>query len=607
MSSLDISMVPAKTGIYLFKDKRGKTLYVGKAKNIRARLRSYQSPGSDSRQRILYLMREAATVEFFLTTSEREALLLENNLIKKHRPPYNVYFRDDKEYLCLRIDLKEQFPRFQLVRKVAKDGALYLGPYESAKRIRHLLGIAIKLFPMRTCSDACLKGREGPCMQFQIKRCPAPCVGLISEEEYRENIQRALKFFRGDYKAVRAELRKKMREYAKKLRYEEAAEVRDRLRVIEDLSASQSVVNAALPDTDVFGVYREEDRAAVAILFLRNCRVMDVRCYTLSTGGASDGELIDSVLSQYYGDGSYLPAEIVVPLKPGDAFIGASLSDGAGEAVDLRVPLRGKRRELMNLAAENAKAYFEARRKGELQYGELMERMVERLKLEKRPVLVECYDVSHHSGDSAVGALVTFEHGTPKKGRYRKFKIKQDGGRDDYTMISEILGRRIRRGIDFGRFPDLIVIDGGKGHLMAALKAIGEAPERADIVSIAKERGSKGEGKDDRVYIRGRKNPLKLKSDDPVLLFLKRVRDEAHRFALSFHRSRDEKSKLVSIMNNFPGIGRVRVKKLMDSYGSVREILDRPPAEVASLLKISPSKAADFLAYLTKEYPPSSN
>lgn len=603
MNSLDVSVVPAKTGIYLFKDKKGRTLYVGKAKNLKARLQSYLRPESDTRQRIVYLMRDTEDFEFFLTTSEREALLLENNLIKKHRPPYNVYFRDDKDYLCLRIDLNKPFPRFQLVRKVVKDGALYLGPYSSAKKIRYLLGIAIKLFPMRTCSDTCLKERKNPCMQYQIKRCPAPCAGLITDKEYMANIQKALRFFRGDYKGVRTELRRKMREYSRKLMFEEAAEVRDKLRVIEILSASQSVVNAALPDADVFGVYREEDRAAVAIMFLRNCRVIDVRCFILDTGGVPDDELLSSILSQYYEEGAYLPAEIVVPLKPDDAFVGKSISDGTGGSVEIKVPFRGKRRDLLSLAGENAKEYFEAKRKRELQYDDLMGHMVHKLHLRRKPVRVECYDVSHHGGESAVGALAVFEFGVPQKGKYRRFKVKRVSGIDDYMMVSEIIDRRLKRGIDFGRLPDMIVIDGGKGHLSAGMKVIEEAPEQIDIISIAKERVRNEEGKDDRVYIPGRKNPLKLKSEDPVLLFLKRVRDEAHRLAISYHRLRDEKPKLKSLMYQFPGFGRVRVEKLMNAFGSLREILDRSPEEIASLLKIPEPKAKDFLAYLRKEYP----
>lgn len=602
MNSFDVSVVPAKTGIYFFKDKNGRILYVGKAKNLKARLRSYLRPEADSRQRVVYLMRETREFEYFLTSSEREALLLENNLIKKHRPPYNVYFRDDKEYLCLRIDLKEQFPRFRLVRKVLKDGAVYLGPYSSAKKIRYLLDIAIRLFPMRTCSDSSLKNRKDPCMQYQIKRCTAPCVGFISEEEYSENIQKALKFLKGDYKSVQNELKKKMQKFSKELKFENAAEIRDKLKLIEELSASQSVVNAALPDSDVFGLYRERDKAAVAIMFLRNFRVIDVRCFILDTGGVSDGELLASILSQYYGAEAYLPEEIVIPKKPDEAFVSQLISHGSNSSVHLKVPHRGKRKELLMLAAENAKEYFDVKRKRELQYEELMDRMMEKLRLMKKPVRIECYDVSHHGGESAVGALVVFDRGVSQKGAYRKFKVKSVGGMDDYLMTSEIIHRRMKRGGDFGRFPDLIVIDGGKGHLFAGLKVTGELPERIDIVSIAKEKEDNTRESDDRIYIPGRKNPIKLRSDDPVLLFLKRVRDEAHRFAVSYHRRRDERGKLESLLYGFPGIGRVRVRKLLSKYGSVRYLLERSPQEIASLINIPSAKAEDFLVFLKNAY-----
>lgn len=603
MNSLDVSSIPEKTGIYLFKDGKGKILYVGKAKNLKARLRQYLRPEQDSRPRVVYLMRKTKDLEFFLTSSEREALLLENNLIKKHRPPYNVYFRDDKDYLCLRVDLSEQFPRFRLVRKVADDGAVYLGPYSSAKKIRFLLGIAIRLFPMRTCPDSCLKSRSAPCMQYQIKRCPAPCAGLITEEAYRENIQKALKFFRGDYKAVQRELKQKMKSFSKELKFEKAAEIRDTVRVIEELSASQSVVNAALPDSDIFGIYQEKEKASVAIIFLRNCRVIDVRCYGLDTGGVSEGELIGSILSQYYEEGVYLPDEILVPGQPEDPLLRRQLANGLFGGVTVKVPSRGKRRELSRLAAKNAKEYFEARKIREVQYDELMRRMVKGLRLTQRPERIECYDVSHHGGASAVGGMVVFEYGVPSRNRYRRFRIRSVEGIDDYMMIAEIVARRVKRGREFGPIPDLIVIDGGKGHISACLKEIGGLSDRVDVVSIAKGRGINDRGGDDRIYVPGRKNPLKLRSDDPVLLFLKRMRDEAHRFAISYHRLRDDKEKLRSLMYRFPGIGRVRVKRLMSEYHSVRDILEKPPREIASLLKISAARAEDFIGFLRREYP----
>lgn len=602
MKAFNFDTIPEKTGIYLFKDGSGRVLYVGKAKNLKARLRSYLRPESDSRQRIVYMMEEAEDYEFFVTSNEREALLLENNLIKKKRPPYNVYFRDDKEYLCLRIDLNDSFPRFRLVRKVEKDGATYFGPYSSAKRIRSLLALAGKLFPMRSCTDSAFRKRKRPCMQYQIKRCPGPCVGLIGREEYMGIVAKAVKFLKGDYASIRKELRSRMKGYSRRLEYEQAALVRDMLRLIEDLSARQSVVLGAVPDSDIFSLYREGTEGAVAIMFLRNLRVIDMRCFMIHSGSVEGPELLASIISEYYMEGAYHPDEVVVPQRIyGKGGVREIIKSPEGK-LKIVFPRRGKRRDMVLLAERNAREFFLERKKKELIYEDLMARMVQTFNLQNRPMRIECFDVSHHGGKHPVGSMAVLYGGAPLKEGYRKFRIKEVEGIDDYLMMGEILRRRMEHAEELGERADLIVIDGGKGHLLAAKRVLEQMMLTVDIIAIAKERKGQGERMDDKIYLPGRKNPLNLKPEDPLLLLIKRVRDEAHRFALAYQRGSERREKLSSLLLSFPGIGPARVQKLLSSYGSMKEIMERPPREISDLLKIPLKRSSEFQQYLIREF-----
>jgi len=595
-----IESAPGEPGVYLFKDGRGRVLYVGKAKNLRIRLRAYLRPEADGRDRIPMMIRDAEELEFIVTSSENEALLLENNLIKKHRPPYNVYFRDDKDYLCVRIDLSKEFPRFELVRKVRNDGARYFGPYSSARKIRQLVNLAGKLFPMRTCTDASFKKRKNPCMQYQIKRCLAPCVGKVDREEYFRIVQSALKFMAGNFREVRRELERRMKECSRALRFEEAASFRDRIALLDAMAEKQAVVNASLPDADVFGFYREGERGSVSILFLRGGRVIDVRSFSVYVGGASDGEFASSVLSQYYGEGAYLPEEVILP-PSFESITSNGVEIILERNVKLSFPARGKKRELLLLAEKNAMEYFRARRKRELEYDELSSLMALRLKLRCQPYRIECFDVSHHGGKSAVGSMVVFEGGLPDRKSYRKFKIRTVEGIDDYAMLAEVVSRRLERGEEFGPYPDMLLLDGGRGHLACVLRVLSERGFKLDVVAIAKQR-DRGTGGDDRIYLPGRKNPLLLAPSDPVLLFLKKVRDEAHRFAISFQRRLDERETLTSLLSGFPGIGKKRIEEVFTSYGSIETLLKADPSDVASKLRIPVTRVLDLKDYLRAHF-----
>ncbi|RMG60724.1 MAG: excinuclease ABC subunit UvrC [Deltaproteobacteria bacterium] len=588
--------LPEKPGVYIFRDSRGRALYVGKAKNLRNRVRSYLRPGSDGRERIPRMVEEAVDLEWVITESENEALLLENNLIKKHRPPYNVYYRDDKDYLCIRVDLKKDFPRLELVRKVKRDGALYIGPFSSAKKVRNLLNLTGKLFPLRTCTDKSFRTRNRPCTQYQIKRCLAPCVGYVGKEEYGKILRDAVDFLQGDLKRVVRELEREMKRASRELKFEDAARLRDTIRVVESVRERQSVVSALLPDGDYFGVYREGERGAVSVLYLRRSRVIDARSFLIHAGEASDEEVVLSVIAQYYTEDSYIPDEVVVPLPLPEALLLEEAPHLRDRRVSVKHPIRGKRKDLLRLAGENAREYFRARRRREVEYEDLMNLMHARLRLSRLPFRVECFDISHHGGRSPVGAMVVFEGGIPVKNQYRKFRIRTVRGVDDYAMMAEVVARRVERGEEFGPLPDVFLLDGGKGHISAVSRVLKERGIKVDIVAIAKERDGAG---GDRIYIPGRKNPLSLPSGDPVLNYLMRIRDEAHRFAVTFQRKSEGREAVSSLLDGFPGIGPKRKEAIFRSYSSLSDLAREDPSRLARLLRIPVTRAEDLIDYVS--------
>jgi excinuclease ABC subunit C len=536
----DWTTFPRAPGVYVMSDSRGKVLYVGKAKNLRARLHNYAAPGGDGRPHVPHLLRRVADVRCIVTATEKEALLLENTLIKERRPPFNIFLRDDKEYLLLRIDRKEEFPRPELVRRVAKDGATYFGPYSSARGIRETLRVLFRLFSLCSCSRKKFASRSRPCLNFQMGRCGGACAGKITREEYLPYVDNAVRFLRGDYRELLKGWKEEMAGLARVMRFEEAAKIRDRIATVERTLIRQRVVRAVPGDVDAVGWFHDGGEITAAILHVRAGRLSDAHSYHFRSEGEQD-EALSSFLVQHYSEDAYFPGEIILPMELRDAAPLASLlSDRSGNAVRVKAPRAGERARLVELAGRNAAEAHRMRREKEAAYDGLSFRLASQCRLPKPPVRIEGFDISNLSGTEAVGSMVTFIGGKPARKWYRKFAVRGIEGQDDFAMMEQVVRRRFGHDEDFGGLPDLVLIDGGKGQLSSAMAAMKEAGAGSiPVIALAKERvrGGATESRE-RIFLPGRMNPLFLPPNDPALLLLMRVRDEAHRFALSFHRAR---------------------------------------------------------------------
>ena len=576
-----IKKAPEAPGVYLFKGEKGEVLYVGKAKNLRKRLLSYLRPDLPSKTRVL--VSKTREIETIVTRSEKEALVLEANLIKKHRPRYNVILRDDKAYPLLRLSIHEKFPGLTVVRRKKRDKALYFGPYPSAGAVRQTLKFLGRIFPLRRCSTAEMKRRERPCLYHQIGRCPAPCVGLITPEEYRKIVDGAVAFLKGRAQEVLRDLRCQMEEAAERLEFERAAALRDRYLALKKTLESQAVTLSEEKDLDVFALARERDKVSGVVLFIRAGALLGKKSFHLSRLQEEDEKtLYATLLQQFYDEGKYIPDEVLLPVEPeGKDLLEEWLTDVAGKRVRIKTPKHGPKKDLLEMALKNAREALAARLAGERPYEELAEELARRLRLQKIPRRIEGVDISNIQGELPVGVVVSFWDGTPDKNRYRRYHIKTVSGPDDYAMIYETVGRHLRHALEDEILPDLMLIDGGKGQLQAALSAAEELglSGKLDFVALAKERESEGE----KVYLPGRKNPLNLAKHSEVLRFLQRVRDEAHRFALSSHRKRRHKATLRSILDEIPGVGPKRKQTLLKHFGSLENITRASVEEIAAL------------------------
>jgi excinuclease ABC subunit C len=534
---------PRGPGVYLMSDVRGKILYVGKAKNLRARLHNYASGGGDGRPQIPHLLGRTASVRCILTSTEKEALLLENTLIKEHRPSFNIFLRDDKEYLLLRIDRREKYPRPELVRRVAKDGAMYFGPFSSARGIRETLRILYGLFPLCSCSRKKFSSRTRPCINYQIGRCVGACAGLISREEYLPLVDNAVRFLRGNYRDLLTSWKAEMNGLAKEMRFEEAARLRDRIAVVKNTFVRQRVVRTVPGDVDAVGWFRKGSEGTAAILHIREGRLSDAHSYHFRVAG-EEGEAVTSFLLQHYSEGVYFPGEILLPIDiPDSKPVASLLSERSAGTVVIRTPVKGERARLVELANRNAAEANRMRKEKEADYERVSARLASLCRLPRPPVRIEGFDISNIAGAEPAGSMVTFVGGKAVKKWYRKFAVRGTAGQDDFAMMGEVVRRRFGHGDDFGGMPDLVLIDGGKGQLSSAMAAMAAAGwSHVPVISLAKERSRGGQAiSRERIFLPGRKNPVVPPQNDPVLLLLMRIRDEAHRFALSYHRTRRAK------------------------------------------------------------------
>ena len=603
-----LDALPAAPGVYLMKDREGAILYVGKAVNLRNRVRSYFTrSSSDTRAFISLLDDLLGDLEIFVVGNEKEALILENELVKRHKPRFNVRLRDDSNFICLRLDVRADYPRLEVVRRIVKDGAHYFGPYSSASSIRETLRIINRYFQVRTCTDHALRSRRRPCLLYQIDRCPAPCVFDVPREDYHRNVRDAELFLEGKAGELIDGLKARMQAAVGELRFEDAARLRDQLRAIEKSLERQKVATSDLSDQDAIGFYREADRLLVYVLHVRNGRISGHQSFWFTGQEFPDAELIGSFANLYYDQETYVPERVLLPLEIEEiASLSALLTERRGRKVHVQVPQRGEKLALVQLAAKNAQQAFSDRRrsKEELQY--ILERLQKKLNLSKLPRTMECFDISHFQGSAIVASQVASVDGEADKSRYRRYHLKDVTSNDDFASMYEILRRRFERGRDKGDLPDLIVIDGGRGQLASALAAMRDVGvEGVDVVGLAKSRDLEVADRDEervkspeRVFLPNRKDPIVLPQSSPELFMLTRLRDEAHRFAITFQQRVLRRRGFHSSLDGIPGVGENRQKALLRHFGSMNGVKAAGVEQLSEVPGIGPSIAERIHAFL---------
>jgi len=612
-----VSGLPTSPGIYLFKNARGRVLYVGKAQSLRQRVRSYLSPGADGRLQMPKLMERAVAVDVVVTDGVKDALLLENELIKQHKPPFNVRLRDDKQYLALRLDPKEEWPRLTQVRKFARDGAWYFGPYTSSGAMREAVSNLRRIFPLRSCSNAVFRdyARRGrPCIEFEMNRCLGPCCDRVEASAYAELVEGTALFLRGRSDELRADLEARMQEAAREERFEDAARLRDRLGAVERTVERQRIVTERPVDRDVFGLARDGGEVEIQALFVRDGRVVGNAEYGFSEVALEDGSVLESFLSQFYGSGDRhpVPDEILTSSEvDGEEGLAALLSDRASRRVPLRAPQRGDPRKLVEMATSNAELGLARRLAARESVEVAQEELRERLGLADLPRRVECYDVSTLHGTFSVASRVSFEDGQPVKNDYRRYRIHDAAGGDDYGCLREVIGRRLAR-VDAEPLPDLLMVDGGKGQLGVVLACLADVGLEVETVGIAKERDPasaslrvrRGGGlKAERLFRPNRKDAILLSPSSRGLLLLQRVRDESHRFAIDYQRSLRRRIGMTSILEALPGIGPGKRRALLRTLGSLAAVRRADETELAAVPGLSARDVATVRRFFAEPEP----
>jgi len=571
----DADRLPVNPGVYLFRDDAGRVIYVGKARSLRTRVKNYFREGGDGRATVAFLVARARSIDYVVTGTEQEALILENNLIKKHRPRYNVVFKDDKSYVHLRLDNRHAFPRLTVVRRPRRDGATYFGPFASAGSVRQTLRTLGRIFPMRTCTDADFASRTRPCLYYHIQRCPGPCVGKIEAADYAETVRRVTMFLKGRSQELFKTLRDKMELVAAERRYEEAARIRDQLFALQNVVERQRISSPQRAERDVFAAHHHKEQLVIQLVTVRDGEVSGAETFFFDNAVQSTAEHLASFLNQYYQSGAPVPEEVLVSEEMADTeALAVLLSERAKRNVTISIPRRGERATLIDLAKKNAGVAFAEGRGGD-RNREILDDLQELLSLESYPRRIECFDISNIQGTRAVASGITFIDGEPAKGQYRKFRIRTVEGQDDYAMMREVLERRISRGLKEGDIPDLLIVDGGRGQLNVAVDVISRlGAEGIEVVGMAKvreENGRKVRGQE-RIYLRGRAEPLLLDGQSQALYLLERVRDEAHRFANAYHRRLRTRAMGESKLDHVPGIGTVLKRRLLQEFGSVERL-----------------------------------
>lgn len=614
LPNINLEDFPSKPGVYLMKDENGTVIYVGKAKNLRQRLRAYfQESSGDQRLFIPFLRRRVHNIDFIITDSEKESLLLENTLIKKYKPRYNIKLVDDKTYVSLRINPAAEYPRLEIIRRREPgDGAVYFGPFSSAAAVKETLRFIQRIFPLRMCKDSQFKNRTRPCLLYEVGKCLAPCTKPVSQTEYRQLVDGVILFFKGQKEQVIKYLKKLMQDHAEKLEFEKAALIRDKIFAIQKTIEQQKVASYKGLTLDAIGIAFEDERVQISILHYRqglleesrdfSFNLKDVAPLTLdSETGIKEkmSEVLHSFIGQFYGAEKFVPPEIICAVEPADKeTLTEWLSDLAQAKVRIYIPQRRERKKIIELANENARLKLAAEKAKSADTEDLLTKVQQALGLKRLPRRIECFDISNIMGTAAVGAMVSFYNALPDKSNYRRFKIKSTNISNDYEMIKEVIGRRYKRlQAEQKEMPDLILIDGGKGQLNIAQQVLNELgikdialaaiakgrdllPRRTQ--GLAKKNQQADEKLYDHIYIPQRKNPLHLRPGSAVLLFLQRIRDEAHRFAIEYHKKLRTRMQITTGLEQIKGIGKKRKIELLQYFGSVEQI---KKASIEELLK----------------------
>jgi excinuclease ABC subunit C len=609
-----ISAVPAKPGCYLMKDTGGRVIYIGKAINLRNRVRSYFHSSSDQNRKVAELVRHIAEIDWIVVGSELEALILELNLIKRHRPKYNVRLKDDKRYPYIKVHWGDQFPKLTVNRRVSNDGSIYYGPYTSVWAVNQTLDVLRKMFPYLTCDRVITGEDRRACLYYDIKLCAGPCIGAIDQMSYRQMIKDIGRFLEGKTEPVIDRLEGAMAEASEALDFERAAGIRDQLTAIERVVEGQKVVSKDKIDSDVIAFARDDTSACVQIFFIRAGKLIGREYFLLDgTDQAEDRELVGAFIKQFYTEATHIPQRVLLPTEIEEAKIIEEWLNQRrdGKKVHLLVPRRGAKKDLVRLATENAadtltglKVRWEADKSKQV---EALAELQNVLNLDQPPTRIECYDISNLQGTAAAGSMVVFEQGTPSKKLYRKFTIRTVQGQDDFASMEEVLDRRFRRWKTaneeakkpggklepaFGMLPNLLIVDGGKGQLSRAVKVLEKygIQEKISIVGLAK--------KFEDLYIPDGKNPLVLRPKSQARYLVQRVRDEAHRFALKHHRTQRRRIGTASRLDAISGIGPARRKALIKAFNNVESIKNASLEEIVAIPGITPTIAERLKAEL---------
>jgi excinuclease ABC subunit C len=595
-----LGAVPPRPGVYLLKDRQGKIIYVGKAASLRGRLRTYLR-GGDERSQVRFLVERLADFETIVTANDKEALILENNLIKQYRPRYNIRLKDDKSYVSVKVTVRDPWPRVLVTRRIVKDGNRYFGPFASASAVRDTLDTIRKVFPLRTCSDHVFRNRSRPCIEYDIKRCLGPCVLPVDRAAYEEHLRQVMLLLEGRNTEVVTGLRRRMDAAAREERFEDAARLRDQIRAIETTQERQQVLEHWGADQDVFALYREGGSVEVQVLFVRSGKLVSNQSYRFDDWEFPDEEVLEAVLTQFYQATNHdVPDEILLPIAISDAGVRAEyLSERRGKKVAILVPQRGDKLRLVEMARQNAQQAFAERRDASKQGERMAAELQARLRLANAPRRIECLDIATFQGGETAGAIVAFDEGQPAKAGYRLYRIRTVEGTDDFAAVAEVLRRRFRDARERGGLPDLLVIDGGLGQLGAARGVLAELDiADLEVIGLAKERvepdatASEIRRRPERVFLPGRKNPVVLKPNSNALFLLQRVRDEAHRFVNLYHRKLRTRARLRSRLDAIGGIGPRRRRALLRRFGSLRRVAEASPEELATVPGITLTLAA---------------